>query len=645
MQSVQADKADKYLLKKHPERVPLDNIKWHPSNRGHSGIMPMHVHEIAEEIVTKGTSLRRYGSVKLVEVPETEQNQWLKQIKGKTNVNTSLPSMVRFSPTGPYYANLDHSHFCAAQSLIAEGGRRLYDREDGMRLELKEDDEEGIAIQKMGVRVTVYSKELWNDKAALLAIMREDNLNASIARGETELNCLGLVNDIVSECTQGRRVNEVMAKIEELGYGSFERKAWKCLVEFRLCLSTAQAKMLLDCLNQVVNGRVSALPQIFADINGLDPKRYPWIKGFFIFATYCADLLSEENGTHKAFSHKGPQAKVAKSISKESIKLLADEKELLEKVVTFFTDVTRHYGIGVPAGDGENEEWRMLANATLMKALGRLVWKIADQIFNHVKKKMQASVGAVKMNTGMKDTEKDKLIQHELKSKLAIIEERYAGHLVKAGFFAGGATKPEPLYERPPPKKCAPATNHNVAPEAIQEVRLLGNGEVDTTMSISDVCKVLGLTGDGVGQFVAIRDLDKLHEETVLEGEVSPIVTIIDFNPPEATIRLDGVNNSKEQTTLVTIAIDDLRPLYKSEKEEMEETLDPLHLGYSPQSIRVDPFDSIGRSTALLKSHMDWNAELLAHMNAEKEKQEVEVVYIKRKSGIRVLQCRVKKEI
>ena len=95
----------------------------------------------------------------------------------------------------------------------------------------------------------------------------------------------------------------------------------------------------------------------------------------------------------------------------------------------------------------------------------------------------------------------------------------------------------------------------------------------------------------------------------------------------------------------MTIAIDDLRPLYKSEKEEMEETLDPLHLGYSPQSIRVDPFDSIGRSTALLKSLMDGNAELLAHMNADKEKQEVEVVYIERKSGKGFLQCRVKKEI
>ena len=176
MRAAQADKADWYLVKKQPGRLPLDCMKWHPMNRGHSGIMPTHVHDVAHEIVTHGTSLRRYCSVKVVEVPEGDRNEWLKVIKQKTSLNTLLPTMIRFSPTGPYYANLDHTHFCAAQQLIAEGGRKLYDQEDGIRLELKEDDEEGHAIQKMGVVATVYSKELWKDRAALLAIMREGNL-------------------------------------------------------------------------------------------------------------------------------------------------------------------------------------------------------------------------------------------------------------------------------------------------------------------------------------------------------------------------------------------------------------------------------------------------------------------------------------
>ena len=44
-----------------------------------------------------------------------------------------------------------------------------------------------------------------------------------------------------------------------------------------------------------------------------------------------------------------------------------------------------------------------------------------------------------------------------------------------------------------------------------------------------------------------------------------------------------------------------------------------------------------------MQSIIDGNTELFAHMNAEKEQQHVEVVYIKRVSGQGVLQCRVKK--
>ena len=52
----------------------------------------------------------------------------------------------------------------------------MYDRDDGIRLELSDKDDEGQAIQKVGVVAIVYSKELWKDRAALLAIMREGNL-------------------------------------------------------------------------------------------------------------------------------------------------------------------------------------------------------------------------------------------------------------------------------------------------------------------------------------------------------------------------------------------------------------------------------------------------------------------------------------
>ena len=47
---------------------------------------------------------------------------------------------------------------------------------DGLRLQLRDDDEEGHMIQAKGVNAIVYTAKLWDDKPALLAIMREATL-------------------------------------------------------------------------------------------------------------------------------------------------------------------------------------------------------------------------------------------------------------------------------------------------------------------------------------------------------------------------------------------------------------------------------------------------------------------------------------
>ena len=65
-----ADRADKYLSPAQPGRVDLSRIYWYPANRGGQGILPLHTHDIAKNISTKGTSKRRYGKVRLVVVPE-----------------------------------------------------------------------------------------------------------------------------------------------------------------------------------------------------------------------------------------------------------------------------------------------------------------------------------------------------------------------------------------------------------------------------------------------------------------------------------------------------------------------------------------------------------------------------------------------
>ena len=70
------------------------------------------------------------------------------------------------------------SHFVEAQKLVGEGNRTYMNILDGKVLNIIEDDEEAQLIQKYGVTARVYSKELWEDKSALMAFMWEDNLDA-----------------------------------------------------------------------------------------------------------------------------------------------------------------------------------------------------------------------------------------------------------------------------------------------------------------------------------------------------------------------------------------------------------------------------------------------------------------------------------
>ena len=108
-----------------------------------------------------------------------------------------------------------------------EGGRKFMDMTEGLHFQLRDGEVEGMLIQSHGVVATVYTAKLWEDSAALLAIMREDNLDAEIAKRETELDAFGHVSRVVSELTKGYerqgitiKASEVMAKLAEMGYGT-----------------------------------------------------------------------------------------------------------------------------------------------------------------------------------------------------------------------------------------------------------------------------------------------------------------------------------------------------------------------------------------------------------------------------------------
>ena len=73
------------------------------------------------------------------------------------------------------------------------------DQPDGIPLVRRDDDHDGTLIQFQGVVAIVYSPELWTDSVALLAVMREDNLDADVTKGENELESFCLACRVVAQ--------------------------------------------------------------------------------------------------------------------------------------------------------------------------------------------------------------------------------------------------------------------------------------------------------------------------------------------------------------------------------------------------------------------------------------------------------------
>ena len=128
--------------------------------------------------------------------------------------------------------------------------------------------------------------------------MREDNLDAKIAKREIELDAFGHVSRVVSQLTTGYepqgkviRTDDVMTELAKLGYGSMPIEDWQYLFGFRLFLPSAYAELLVDCLFQVCNGRVRTRAKVYHEIHNGLPKSHAWPKVFLPMETYCLELL------------------------------------------------------------------------------------------------------------------------------------------------------------------------------------------------------------------------------------------------------------------------------------------------------------------------------------------------------------------
>ena len=133
------------------------------------------MHEVAADIVTNGTSLRRYDSVDLVKIPAAELDLFRRDNKTMCDRVDSMPLFN----ADMVYVLLTKTHFTLAHMLIRDGGRTLHDYKmgTGMRdIKLLPGDLEGQMIQEHGVLASIFDEDLFLEPEAMWSYAQHDNM-------------------------------------------------------------------------------------------------------------------------------------------------------------------------------------------------------------------------------------------------------------------------------------------------------------------------------------------------------------------------------------------------------------------------------------------------------------------------------------
>jgi hypothetical protein len=236
------DDLDRALSHKNGNIVRLDTRKLGLllNNRGGLGISPKHVHEVARSMLKDGVRLNRYICVDVVPVPSCALEGWRLANKQKCESSALMPN---FSAEMSH-ACLTRTHFTHAQKLNADGNRTLFNANDTQiifNLSLKEAKD----IAEHGVLCQVYDAALWDDTAALQALMESDNQDADVSMSECEVQFQGRITnafDVISSVTKKPQasltIDEVLTHMKkQQGLRAFSEAHTSSYIAFQLPLS------------------------------------------------------------------------------------------------------------------------------------------------------------------------------------------------------------------------------------------------------------------------------------------------------------------------------------------------------------------------------------------------------------------------
>ena len=417
------------------ERHSLAELGFHPNNRGQLGISSTHVHEVAWSCFG-GIKLYRYKQVDVVRVPESALKEFRDANEKKCTADALMP---KFSPTMKL-AIATKTHFVHANKLRADGSRTLMnDNKTPIVGKTNDEGSEERKILEEGVLCSVYSAKLWDDPAALDALMAADNDDADVEMGEDEIQALGRVETAVRALeAEGKKLStdDVLTQMQRVGLRNYSVEQTRAFIDFRLALTEPIAKAFRTLVFASVTGRVSVQPADYKAIAGLD-VRAMWSKVGILISHYMTTYYAKWPPGSVVFSgpYTGRTTATAPKLQAGCLKELAVEGATLVKLDKVVTKWIRHYVIQNPSVDKV-----MLARRDLFSQIGKLALKVGSAL----EKETLKAAAQLKQ---VKPEERARTTEGVLKGQFAEIEHKYRTALEDAGAFTAD-TLPAALFPK-----------------------------------------------------------------------------------------------------------------------------------------------------------------------------------------------------
>jgi hypothetical protein len=434
------DRAQK-LIKSGEVRIPLAQIGFWPKNRGGVGANGYHVHEVAHDVLTNKTKLQRYGHCNIILIPE----EMLQKMRDANRLRCSCdPLMPKFSKEMKFVA-MSKTHFLHAHKLAQDGGRTLFNKQDGVPIVWKTDDYEGALILEHGIKCQIYDSSLLYDTDAASALASEDNLNATVQWGEDEMQAFGRASEMVDRLSSGDGTTTIglcIASLQIIGLGQFTVDDWKDFLTLRMALPTAHSQVLQNCQFNACAGRVRVKPCDFGLSAKLDP-RAPWAKVALILFQYISSLQDATGGV-SAHTFTGRQEIVVRKMQPDVVKELVTEADFVMSVDAFIQQMCVAYGKPTQGSANQMNDL-LVCRGNLLSLCGRYLLRVGGLL-------EQAAKKAAAHHTTVKPEERINILDTDSPGKLNKIEALFRTDLVKQNLYTED-TLPPAIY---PDVVCAP---------------------------------------------------------------------------------------------------------------------------------------------------------------------------------------------